>query len=67
MLEYKENGIYECPKCHEQLTLTFFGYCNKCQKSVGFWEFSWSNAVSGIGKWNRKGGNKRNPHPRLSS
>jgi phage terminase large subunit GpA-like protein len=51
----QEGGVYKCPKCHEQLKITFFGHCNKCKKPIGFWEFSWGNTVSGIGKAVLKG------------
>jgi predicted nucleic acid-binding Zn ribbon protein len=51
----QEDGVYECPKCHEPVEITFFHYCSNCKKPVGFWEFSWSDALSGIGKAVLKG------------
>jgi tetratricopeptide (TPR) repeat protein len=44
------NADYECPNCNEEVSVSFWGFCDNCNEIVGFHHYSAGKTLLTIGK-----------------
>jgi len=47
---FENNTNYECPNCNEEVAVSFWGFCKKCNEIVGFRHYSMGKTLFNLGK-----------------